>query len=148
MLKTLLPFLLAMAAGVSVVVQQLLNTNVRTELNSAAWSGVVSYVVGLAAATLFLIALREPVPTAAMAARVPWWSWTGGMFGALYIILAVILVPQLGSATFVALLVAGQLASSVAFDHYGLFGLETRPVDLSRVIGVALLVAGVVLIRR
>lgn len=148
MLKSLLPVLLAMAAGVSVVVQQLLNTNVRTGLNSAAWSGVVSYVVGLAAATLFLIALREPIPTAAMAARVPWWSWTGGMFGALYIILAVILVPQLGSATFVALLVAGQLASSVAFDHYGLFGLETRPVDISRIIGVLMLIAGVVLIRR
>lgn len=148
MLKSLLPVILAMAAGVSVVVQQMLNTNVRTGLNSAAWSGLVSYVVGLAAAALFLIALREPVPTAAMAARVPWWAWTGGMFGALYIILAVVLVPQLGSATFVALLVAGQLASSVAFDHYGLFGLETRPVDMTRVIGVLLLIAGVVLIRR
>ena len=70
------------------------------------------------------------------------------MFGAIFIGLAIFLVPQLGAATFIALLVAGQMLGSVAFDHFGWLGLAQRSVDLTRLLGVALLIGGVVLIRR
>lgn len=60
----------------------------------------------------------------------------------------ILLVPKIGAATFIALLVAGQMLASVAFDHFGLLGLTQRPVDLPRLIGVALLIGGVLLIRR
>jgi bacterial/archaeal transporter family-2 protein len=140
--------LLAIGAGVSIVIQQALNASLRTDLNSTAWSGFVSYAVGLACMVLLVLALREPVPSLAMMARIPWWGWTGGLFGAIFIGLGIVLVPQLGAATFIALLVTGQMLASVAFDHFGWLGLAQRPIDLSRVIGVILLIAGVVLIRR
>nr|AIA15339.1 Protein of unknown function, DUF606 [uncultured bacterium] len=140
--------LLAFGAGVSIVIQQALNSNLRTELNSAAWSGFVSYSAGLACMTLLVIALRDPLPPVGVMARIPWWAWTGGVFGAIFIGLGIVLVPKLGAATFIALLVAGQMIGSVVFDHFGWLGLAQRPIDLSRVIGVLLLIAGVVLIRR
>lgn len=140
--------LLAFGAGFSIVIQQALNSNLRTELNSAAWSGFVSYSAGLACMALLVIALREPLPPVGVMARVPWWAWTGGVFGAIFIGLGIVLVPKLGAATFIALLVAGQMIGSVVFDHFGWLGLAQRPIDLSRVIGVLLLIAGVVLIRR
>jgi len=37
------------------------------------------------------------------------------------------------------------MITSLAFDNYGLLGLAQRSVDAPRLIGVALLVAGVVL---
>jgi transporter family-2 protein len=95
-----------------------------------------------------IVAFRDPVPTAAMAARIPFWAWSGGLFGAIFIALGILLVPKIGAATFIALLVAGQMLASVAFDHFGLLGLTQRPVDLPRLIGVALLIGGVLLIRR
>jgi len=58
-----------------------------------------------------------------------------------------VLVPGLGAAFFIALLVAGQMIGSIAFDHFGLLGLSEHPIDLPRVIGATLLVVGVVLIR-
>jgi transporter family-2 protein len=140
--------LLAFGAGFSIVIQQALNSNLRTELNSAAWSGFVSYSAGLACMALLVIALREPLPPVGVMARIPWWAWTGGVFGAIFIGLGIVLVPKLGAATFIALLVAGQMIGSVVFDHFGWLGLAQRPIDLSRVIGVLLLIAGVVLIRR
>ena len=140
--------LLAFGAGVSIVIQQALNSNLRTELNSAAWSGFVSYSAGLACMALLVIALREPLPPVGVMAQIPWWAWTGGVFGAIFIGLGIVLVPKLGAATFIALLVAGQMIGSVVFDHFGWLGLAQRPIDLSRVIGVLLLIAGVVLIRR
>ena len=143
-----LPILLAVAAGVSIVVQQVLNSNLRTALSSAAWSGFMSYFVGVVCMALLALALRDPVPAAGVAARIPWWAWSGGLFGAIFIGLAILLVPQLGAATFIALLVTGQMPASVTFDHFGWLGLAQRPVDAPRLIGVALLIGGVVLIRR
>ncbi len=143
-----LPILLAVAAGVSIVVQQVLNSNLRTALNSAAWSGFMSYFVGTVCMALLALALRDPVPSAGVAARIPWWAWSGGLFGAVFIGLAILLVPQLGAATFIALLVTGQMLASVAFDHFGWLGLVQRPMDVPRLIGVALLIGGVILIRR
>jgi bacterial/archaeal transporter family-2 protein len=148
MLHVLLPSALAALAGVSIVVQQALNANLRTALSSAAWSGFVSYLVGLVCMALLAAALRDPVPSAGVAARIPWWAWSGGLFGAAFIGLAVLLVPQLGAAAFIALLVAGQMLASVAADHFGLLGLAQRSVDLPRLLGVVLLMGGVVLIRR
>ena len=143
-----LPILLAVAAGVSIIVQQVLNSNLRSALSSAAWSGFMSYLVGVVCMALLALALRDPLPSAGVAARIPWWAWSGGLFGAIFIGLAILLVPHLGAATFIALLVTGQMLASVAFDHFGWLGLAQRPIDLPRLIGVALLIGGVILIRR
>jgi bacterial/archaeal transporter family-2 protein len=74
-------------------------------------------------------------------------AWSGGFFGAIYIAISILLVPQLGAAAFVALLVAGQMLASLGFDHYGVLGLASRPADVTRVVGGILLVTGVVMIR-
>ncbi|WP_132254674.1 DMT family transporter [Methylobacterium segetis] len=148
MLSALLPVALAALAGASIVVQQVLNANLRTALNSAAWSGFTSYLVGVACMALLALALRDPLPSASVAARIPWWAWSGGLFGAIFIGLAILLVPQLGAATFIALLVTGQMLASVTADHFGWLGLAQRALDPPRLLGVALLIGGVLLIRR
>lgn len=148
MLNLAIPIALAFAAGVSIVIQQALNANLRTALDSAVWSGFASYFVGVLCMALLAIALRDPIPSAALASRIPWWAWSGGLFGAIFIGLAIYLVPVLGAATFISVLIAGQMITSITFDHFGWLGLEQRPIDLPRLIGAALLIAGVVLIRR
>lgn len=148
MLKLLLPIVLAVLAGASIVVQQVLNTNLRTALNSAVWSGFTSYFVGVVCMLLLALVLREPAPAAGVVLRISWWEWSGGVFGAIFIALAILLVPVLGAAAFIALLVAGQMLASVAFDHFGWMGLPQHPLDLTRALGCVLLVGGVILIRR
>jgi transporter family-2 protein len=148
MLNLLLPVALSVMAGASIVVQQALIANLRIALNSSAWAGFASYFVGLLSMVVLALALRDPLPAASLTARIPWWGWSGGFFGAVFIALATILVPELGAATFLALLVTGQMLASVAFDHFGWLGLAQRELDAPRALGVALLIAGVVLIRR
>jgi transporter family-2 protein len=97
---------------------------------------------------LLALAFRDPIPAASVAARIPVWAWSGGVFGAIFIGLGIFLAPQIGAATFLALLVTGQMLASIAFDHFGWLGLPQRPVDAPRLIGVTLLIGGVVLIRR
>ncbi|MCK1739507.1 DMT family transporter [Bradyrhizobium sp. 139] len=147
MFRSALPIILAVAAGISLVVQQALNTNLRTALSSAAWSGFMSYLLGVLCMAALALLLRDPVPSATIAARIPWFAWTGGLFGAIFIGLGIFLVPQLGAATFFALLIAGQMFGSIAFDHFGVLGVPVHPVSAVRIAGAALLVGGVVLIR-
>jgi transporter family-2 protein len=58
-----------------------------------------------------------------------------------------LLLPRLGAALVVALIVLGQMLGALAFDHFALLGVPENPISLTRLAGVALLVAGVVLIR-
>jgi transporter family-2 protein len=147
MLKLALPMILAVAAGISLVTQQALNANLRAALGSAAWSGFMSYLVGLVCMMAFALLLRDPIPLATTAARIPWFEWSGGLFGAIFIGLAIFLIPQLGAASFFVLLVAGQMLGSIVFDHFGLMGVPVHPVSVVRIVGAMLLVGGVVLMR-
>jgi bacterial/archaeal transporter family-2 protein len=147
MLKLGFPMMLAVAAGLSLVVQQALNANLRAALSSAAWSGFMSYLLGVICMMALAFVLQDPLPSVATMSRIPWFAWTGGMFGAIFIGLAIFLVPQLGAATFFALLIAGQMLGSMAFDHFGVLGVPVHPISAIRIAGAVLLVAGVVLIR-
>jgi transporter family-2 protein len=148
MLNTLLFSLLAALAGVCATLQPVINAQLRAGLNSAVWANFANFVVGIGAIALTAALLRAPIPQASFAARVPWWGWTGGLLGATYVGLAIVLVPRIGAATYIALLIAGQMIASVLFDHFGVLGLAQRPLDLSRALGVALVIGGVILIRR
>jgi transporter family-2 protein len=140
--------LAATIAGVAALTQQIFNANLRVVLHSAAWAGVVSYAVGLVCMLLFVLAMRDPLPSLAAARGASWWLWSGGALGAVFIALAIFLVPKLGAASFIALMFAGQMMASLAFDHFGTFGLEKQAASPARLLGAALMIAGVVLVRR
>jgi transporter family-2 protein len=140
--------LLAVLAGGSFVAQTTVNATLRTSLQSAYWAAFASYLGGVLVMTAMLFIRREPWPSLARVTSSAWWSWTGGLFGALYVVIAILLIPRLGAAALLSLIVTGQMIASIIFDHFGLAGLPRHPADLSRVVGAALLIAGVVLVRR
>ena len=140
-------YALALGAGVSVAVQQVLNGALRTALGSPAWAGFVSYLVGLLTMIVVLFAFGERLPPWRAVADTPWWAWSGGVLGGVFILLMILLLPSLGAATLIALVVAGQMAIAITLDHFGVFGLASHPVSLSRLAGAALLIAGVILIK-
>jgi len=100
----------------------------------------------LAVAAILLVQ-RQPWPSELVRQGVPWWAWAGGVFGALYLVLAIISVPRLGAASTVALVVTGQMLASLAFDHFGLLGLDRHTASTPRLLGAGLLVVSVVLMR-
>jgi transporter family-2 protein len=142
-----LNYLIVAIAGVSFVFQQAVNSNLRVEISSPWWAGFVSYLGGTIVMLLAALALREPLSLASVSATSSM-SWTGGIFGAIYIAISILMLPKLGAATVLALLVAGQMIGSIVFDHYGLLGVPVHSVNLSRILGALLLMAGVLFIRR
>jgi transporter family-2 protein len=140
-------YLAGLGAGVSFVFQQAMNANLRGELGSPWWAGFISYLGGMLAMIAMLVVMREPLLSWPVIQRTSLMSWTGGIFGAIFIGGSILLVPRLGAATLIALLVTGQLLGALAFDHFGLFGIPVHEIGVMRLIGAGLLIAGVVLIR-
>tara|TARA_Y100000590_G_scaffold463313_1_gene629778 strand:+ start:5098 stop:5553 length:456 start_codon:yes stop_codon:yes gene_type:complete len=72
----------------------------------------------------------------------------GGIIGAYVVFISLTAAPILGVTTLFAALLAGQLVISVILDHYGILGLNSQKVDLQRLIGISLLIAGVYFVRK
>ena len=141
------PHLLAALVGAGLTVQVGMNATVRLAIGSPMLAAIVNFVVGLAG--LVIVALASGARwTPGSAAVVPAWAWFGGLLGAAYVASTTVLGPRLGAAPLLALTLAGQMAAALAVDHYGVIGFPQSPLTASRLLGAALLVAGVLLIMR
>lgn len=140
--------LAAAMAGAALTVQVACNTQLRAQLGSPAVATLCSFLVGSIALAAYLAAAREPLPATARLAGAPWWSWIGGLLGGAYVFATIILAPRLGSAPMFGAIVAGQMASAVVVEHFGALGVAPHSASWPRAAGVALIVAGVIVIRR
>ena len=140
--------LLALAAGMLLPVQAGLNAQLRSALGSPVAAALVSFLVGTAGLATIAVLLRTPLPLARGWAATSPWQWSGGLIGAAYVLAAIVLAPRLGAATLIAAVVAGQMIASLALDQYGLVGFPVQSLTLGRLLGAALVIAGVILIQR
>jgi transporter family-2 protein len=147
-LELLLLVAVALVSGASLPVQAGVNTALRSYVGRPELAALVSFSVGFLALLAWVLVTRQPWPSVAQAGRAPWWTWTGGFIGAFYVTTVVLLTPRLGVAATLAFSVAGQMATAVALDHFGALGVPVRTFSPGRALGAALLVLGVVLIRR
>jgi transporter family-2 protein len=138
---------LAVAAGIGLAFQAVINSRLRTLLDSALWAALVQIFVGLVMVAVVILFARESVPSVTGAWRAPWWIWTGGLLGALYVLAAIVATPPLGAALMLASVVVGQTVTALVIDHYGWFGVTAQPLTPLRAAGAALLVGGVLLLR-
>ena len=134
-------------AGAGVAVQAVINSRLRFILGEPIWAASTQFAIGLAALVLVAVVTRTALPPAGALARVPWWMWTGGLFGAAFIFMTVVATPRLGAALMLTAVIVGQLAAALVIDHYGLLGAPVIPISTTRVVGVLLLVGGVALLR-
>ncbi len=138
---------LAFSAGAALSIQAPINAVLSGGVGHPLWATVISFSVGLIGLLLVGAVIRAPLPVLSVAGALPWWAWIGGLMGAIYVASSIVVVPKLGAATLVALVVAGQMLTSLALDHFGAFGLQEQGLTVWRACGALLLIAGVVLIR-
>lgn len=141
------PHLMAALVGAGITIQVGMNATVRMTIGSPVLAAIVNFVVGLAALVVLAVASGARIVPGSVAA-VPAWAWFGGLLGATYVAATTVLGPKLGAASFLALTLAGQMVAALLVDHYGVIGFPQSPLTPTRLVGTALLVAGVLLIMR
>ena len=142
--------LLMLIAGAGLGAQIAVNVQLRSAAGSALWAANIVFAVSVLAGVIAIIGtmlfshLSPPSPALW---RAPSWVWLGGIFGGVYVVLAMLLADRLGAALVSASGILGQLAASMLIDHYGWFGMPVQRATPARLVGMALLAAGVTLIR-
>ncbi len=140
--------LLALLIGMFLPIQQGVNTTLTRSMASPLQGALASFATGTFALLAICLALRLPTPAVEKIAATPWWAWTGGLMGAAFITIGIVLAPKIGATATASAIIAGQIFASLLLDHHGLLGFNTHPISFGRLVGVVLLLAGVILIRR
>lgn len=134
--------------GATFPLQAGLNSSLGKAVQNPPFAALVSCVGTVVGVVFFQLVSRAGWPETAALGRAPGWSWFGGAMGACIVLAATILAPKLGSATFQAFVIGGQLACSLLLDHFAWVGFEPHPASGLRLLGLALMVGGVVLIAK
>ena len=108
---------LATLAGALVGVQRALNGQINEYSKASFTTSLLNFFMGTSVLTLMLFALLifqgveiAPLPSG------PWWIYTGGTIGVIYIAFTSTIVQHLGVLTFTLFSVGGQLAGSLVID--------------------------------
>ncbi len=142
--------LLLILGGMGLSLQSAVNARLKAAVEGPVLSALVSFGVGIMA-LLGLVAwgvLGRGRLSASTLTDNPWWMWIGGLFGAFYVVLAVIGVPRVGSAVVVACAVFGQIAAALVLDSFGWLGVPRTPLNVWRILGAALLMGGMLLLQK
>lgn len=142
-----IPILIVFIAGGMLALQAPTNAILARAGGSAVLAALISFAVGTAALLVAWLASGHR-PAAAPFANVPWYAWLGGLYGAFFVAVAAYAAPRIGLASLITIGIAGQIAMALLLDHVGALGLPRDPISLGRIAGAALVVAGVVLVRR
>jgi bacterial/archaeal transporter family-2 protein len=145
----LLLWLLAILVGALIPVQAAANAALSRALGGH--PAVVALLLFVVATLVSLVAIPlsgAPLPTGGQLRGAPWWSYTGGLIVAAYVLAITVLAARLGVGTAVVLIVSGQVLGALLIDHYGLMRSQSFPLTPVRTIGAGLMIAGAFLALR
>ena len=144
---SLIAILVVVLAGGATALQAPTNAKLATAVASPVNAAFISFAVGTTVLGI-VAALMQTRPDMAAARALPWYAWLGGVYGACFVVAAAWGVPRLGVAMTITLMVGGQLLISLFLDHFGALGVPRQPLNIGRIAGVGLVLAGVLLVRR
>ena len=137
----------AFVSGTLVALQAPTNAMLSRAVGSPVNAALISFAVGFLALIVAVLALGVR-PNPAEVRALPWFAWTGGLYGAVFVAVAAFAALRIGITQFLTISIAGQLAMALVLDSVGAFGLPRTAVSPTRLTGVALVLAGVFLVRR
>jgi transporter family-2 protein len=144
-MSTLFLILLAIAAGIAVSLQGQFMGLLDRAFGTRD-SIFVTYAGGGLVITLLMLAFRSSHLKNWQA--VPWYAFSSGIIGLIIVGSIGYVVPRLGVAKGFTLIVASQFVIAALIDHFGFFGAVVRPLDLTRMLGLSLILLGVWIVVR
>ncbi len=138
--------LFAVFQGTLGAIQIAVNGYLGHELASPVKSALMSFLTGSALLIVICLVLalmgKLHRPSPRSAERDPWWIWLGGLVGAIFIYVTVILSQTIGTGTTMICILMGATVGGMIVDYWGLFGTRRQALNAKKVAGLLLMVAG------
>ena len=138
---------LTATVGGAVAMQAPINSHLGKSVGSSQ-AAFLSFAIGTVALLIIAAVAKGGLGGVRHATEVPWYYLVGGLLGVAYVSTVLVTVRTLGAGGVTAATIAGQLTLAVIIDQLGILHVAQRSITLSRVVGIALLAAGVFLIVR
>lgn len=133
-------------AGLGIPVMAALNGGLGARLQNPALATTVLFFVGGCLSLVYLIVsgnMPKSIPH-----NIPFYFYCGGVFVIFYILTITWVAPRFGVGNAVAFVLLGQIFSMAVIDHFRLFGAPYNPINITRIVGLVLMIAGVFLVTR
>lgn len=128
-------------AGFGIPILAAMNAALGRFLGAPAAAATVLFVV--AGSVSLIVAFWAGPPALARLVAAPKYLLLAGVLIAFYLLSITFIAPHFGIGNAVFFVLLGQLISAAAIDHFGLFGAQISPLNLSRAGGIALMATGV-----
>jgi bacterial/archaeal transporter family-2 protein len=140
---------LATVAAGGVVAAQAPVNNVLSQKVGSFGAASVNFLVGTLLIVVVTFALAGGIKADEAVESPAWYYWVfGGIAGVAIVLTTLITVRELGAGGVTAAIIAGQLTLSVVIDRLGVLGLEERAITWEKLVGIALLAGGTLLMVR
>lgn len=133
----------AVASGAMVALQQRFNGELKTALDDALLTALVSFGIGLVAVVAVVLPRSSARSAVGRVRDVPWLQRLGGLGGAALVVVGAAAAPVLGVALLSVGLVAGQTSGGLVVDRAGWGPGGTRALTPPRVLGATLCLVAV-----
>lgn len=137
--------IMAIMIGILMPVQAGLNAELTRHLRHPYLGAFISLTIGAMLVSI-LVLFNGSISELKRLAGTPPHLYLGGIMGALFVGSSLFLIPKMGATAMVACFISGQLVGSVIIDHYGLMGLNSHPLTMGRLVGIAFLFIGLLLV--
>lgn len=140
---------LAIFSGFLMAMQSPINASLGTLIGSGLKAALVSFTVGTLVLLFIALALRLKFRVRVPGGKTanPLWMWVGGPLGAIFVTFNALFVPILGAGSTIMAALTGMVTASLIVDKFGIFEAPRRPVTVLQAAGIAVMLAGVALIR-
>lgn len=139
--------IIAFVSGAFLPIQAGLNTRLGKSIESPVYASMISFIVGVFAVVVYIIFTKQHVAWVGIKTA-PAYAWIGGALGAFYVTAIILAFPRIGPALTFGLVVAGQMVIAVLLDHFNILVVQQHSINIWRILGVLMIVAGVVIIRK
>lgn len=136
---------IGMIGGVAVGTQAQISGLMAQRIGGTAAS-VVVHAGGLLA-SLILLAMRGGEQIQEWRS-LTWYMLCSGVLGLVLYLTLSQTIPKLGATSAITLIIVGQLLAGMVIDHFGVFGVDIRSIDLNKVVAAMLLLGGAYLMVR
>lgn len=136
--------LFGFAGGMGMPMQTSINAQLGRRVGSPFLSALLNFLVGIAALLIITSIVEHglAIPVGSIL-KAPPWVLFGGAFAVVFVTGNILLMPRIGSVQTAILPALGQILMGTLIDTFGWFNSAQRDISVLRIIGVALVIAGV-----
>jgi len=140
--------LLAFSVGIMIVIQGVINARLGVMLNNSLLATSTALVMSASYSLVAVVVTVKQLPNLHQLQGIPSYMWfTGGIVSFIAVSMFYYLIPRVGISTAVTFGLAGQIIFAAVAGHFGWFGISIDPISIKKIIGLAVMIAGVVLIK-